>query len=157
MKLPLGLALISMTVACSRDCPTAPARGAGTASPAAASVTPHDAAPPGNAVQAEMQRLHAALQTTLTGLAYGDVRAAPAAFAEVDHARHATEAALEGGAYQLARNADRLPRFRELDEAFHGALETLVEATVRNDLDTTAAALGPVLRACQPCHGEFRK
>jgi cytochrome c556 len=118
---------------------------------------PIDAGAPPNAVQHEMQLLQAAMQVTLSGIAIGDVRAVPAAIEEVHHAKQATEAALESGAYRLARNADHLAHFRELDEAFHGNLEHLVEAATRNDVPATAEAFGAAIRGCQTCHGEFRK
>ena len=115
------------------------------------------AAPAANPVQREMRLLHAAMQATLTGIAYGDVRAVPEAFEAIDRAKEATEAALASGAYVPARNGDRLDRFRELDEAFHPQLERIVEAARRGDVPATAEAMGAALRGCDPCHQEFRR
>jgi hypothetical protein len=39
---------------------------------------------------------------------------------------------------------------------FHGDLEKLVEASMKNDVSATAAALGGALGKCQGCHSEFR-
>ncbi|MCE9574287.1 MAG: cytochrome c [Deltaproteobacteria bacterium] len=144
-----GMLVAVMLSGCGSDCPP----GAPVAAPAAV----RDAAPPGNAVQAEMRLLHAAMQAALSGVAYGDVRAVPEALEAVDRAKAATEAALESGQYTLARGGDRLARFRELDESFHGQLEALVTAARQNDVAATATALGVAMQACQACHAEFRK
>jgi cytochrome c556 len=113
--------------------------------------------PAANPVQAEMRLLSAALETAVRGIGTGDVRAVEHELHRVHAAKEATEAALHGGAYRLPRNPDRVDRFRELDEAFHGGLERLVEASHRNDVAATADAVGGVLRGCQGCHGEFRR
>jgi cytochrome c556 len=141
-------ALAACACACSRDCPPQ------AAAPAAATT---DAAIAINAVQHEMQTLHAAMQATLTGIAYGDVRGVPAAFEAVDQARQATEAAIESGTYVLARNADHAADFRALDEAFHTDLERLVTAARKNDVPATSEAFGAAIARCQPCHAQFRK
>ena len=65
-------------------------------------------------------------------------------------------ATLESGAYRLPKNPEQVARFRELDTAFHGGLERLVDASHRNDLPATAAAVGVVLQGCPGCHSEFR-
>ncbi len=118
---------------------------------------PAPPAAPKNPVQREMGLLLAAMQTTVTGIALGDVRGVPAAFEEVDRAKQATEAALGSGAYVPPKHADQLAHFRELDEAFHPQLEKLVEAAARNDVPATAAAFGTAMQGCQPCHAEFRQ
>lgn len=146
----IAIVVALVATACNRDCPPQPA-----SSPAPTIAL--DAAVVVNPVQHEMRLLHAALQTTLTGIAYGDVRAVPAAFEEIDRAGVATEAALASGRYVLERNVDHLEHFRELDESFHIDLEKIPESAASNNVPATAEALGPVLRACQPCHGEFRK
>lgn len=113
--------------------------------------------PAANPVQAEMRLLTAALETAVRGIGAGDVRPVEHALHRVHAAKEATGAALRSGAYRLPRNPDRVQRFGELDEAFHGGLERLVEASQRNDVAATADALGVVLRGCQGCHGEFRR
>jgi cytochrome c556 len=110
-----------------------------------------------NPVQHEMQLLDTAMHAMLTGIARGDVRAARAAFEDVDRAKQATEAALESGRYVLARNGNRLAHFRELDEAFHADVEKMLEVAARNDVPATAEAFASVVRRCESCHAEFRK
>jgi cytochrome c556 len=97
------------------------------------------------------------MHAMLSGIARGDVRAAPAVFEDVDRAKQATEAAVESGRYIPARNGNQLARFRELDEAFHGDLEKMLEVAARNDIPGTAEAFGSTVRRCQSCHAEFRK
>lgn len=104
-----------------------------------------------------MRLLTAALETAVRGIGAGDVRPVEHALHQVHAAKEATGAALRSGAYRLPRNPDRVQRFSELDEAFHGGLERLVEASQRNDVAATADALGVVMRGCQGCHGEFRR
>jgi hypothetical protein len=142
----VALAALLACGACGRDCP-----------PSSGGAAAIDAPVPGNPVQREMRALHGALQVTLTGIAMGDLRAVPAAFAAVDRAKEATEAALAAGAYVLARNPDRRAQFGELDESFHAALTPLVAAATHNDVPAAAEALGPVVRACAPCHTMFRR
>lgn len=117
---------------------------------------PAPSAPPANPVQAEMRLLSATLQSAVRGIGAGDVRSVEHELHQLHAAKEATEAAIRSGAYRLPRNPDRVDRFRELDEAFHGGLGSLVQASRRNDVPATAEALGVVLRGCQGCHSEFR-
>lgn len=109
-----------------------------------------------NPVQAEMRLLGTALENAVRGIGEGDVRAVEHDLHRVHAAKHATEAAVHSGAYRLPKNPERVARFKELDEAFHGGLERLADASRRNDLPATADALGVVLHGCQGCHTEFR-
>jgi len=118
------------------------------------------AASPGagaNALQNEMRLLTTALEATVRGIGAGDVRAAEHELHGVHAAKDATEAAIHGGSYRLAKNPERLDRFHELDEAFHRDLEALANASHRNDVAATAEALGVVMRGCHGCHAEFRR
>jgi len=131
------------------------------AAPAAAGAHPTlaspDRVPPGvNAVQNEMRLLDQAMRDTVTRIAYGELRTIPASVHRVHQARALTEAALESGEYRLQKNADRIAQFRELDAAFHGELEGLVEAASANDPDRTAARFGSVMGRCNGCHATFR-
>ena len=54
-------------------------------------------------------------------------------------------------------DADKIDRFRELDEAFHHDLEQIVLASRANDVERTAEAVGKALTACNGCHAEFRQ
>lgn len=115
------------------------------------------ASPPANAVQLEMRLLEAALITAVTGIGARDVRPVAPALHKVHAAKEATEKALERGAYVLPNRPGALARFKALDEAFHEHLEALVEASGKNDVPATAAAVGRALQACDTCHTEFRK
>lgn len=112
--------------------------------------------PPANEVQAEMRLLSEALEAAVRGIGAGDVRGVEHALHRVHAAKEKTAAALASARYRPPKNADRLPRFRELDEAFHGRLEPLVEASRANDVPRTAQALGAALESCHGCHTEFR-
>jgi len=115
------------------------------------------AGPPANAVQAEMRLLSEALETAVRGIGSGDVRGVEHALHKVHAAKEKTAADLAASRYRPPKNADRLPRFRELDEAFHGRLEHLVEASRANDVPRTAEALSGALQSCHGCHSEFRQ
>ena len=121
----------------------------------------HEPPPPtassANPVQEEMSLLTSALESAVRGIGQGDVRGVEHQLHRVHAAKAATEAAIRDGRYKPPRNADNLPRFRELDEAFHGELERLVDASRKNDVPATAAALGSVMQRCQGCHTEFRR
>ncbi len=112
--------------------------------------------PPANPVQAEMRLLSATLQSAVRGIGAGDVRSVEHELHRLHAAKETTEAAIRNGSYRLPKNPDRVARFHELDEAFHGGLGGLVQASRRNDVAATAEALGVVLRGCQGCHSEFR-
>ena len=109
-----------------------------------------------NPVQNEMRLLTAALQTALQGIGTGDVRGLPHALHAVHAAKEATGVAIAGGKYRLPKNAERLDRFRELDEGFHRQLERLVEVSTHNDVGASAEAFAGLLPSCVQCHAEFR-
>lgn len=125
----------------------------GSAAPPSTSSAPSGA----NPVQQEMVLLQGAMRTALDGIASGDVREVPHALHRVHEAKGATKAALERGGYRPPKNGDKVARFRELDEAFHGHLERMVEASARNDVAATGEAFGAAVGACQGCHAEFRR
>jgi cytochrome c556 len=103
-----------------------------------------------------MRLLHEAMRDAVTAIANGDARPIGASLHKVHAAREATEHALHSKAYKPPKNGDKLGRFEELDRAFHGDLESLLEASQKNDLPATAAALGKALGSCNGCHSEFR-
>ncbi len=146
-RLALVLAAVSLFAACRG----APAPEATPPPPA-----PSPQGPPPNAVQSEMRLLQTAVITAVTGIGAMDVRPVAPALHRVHQAKEATEHALESGAYVLPNRPGALARFKELDESFHGHLEALVEASVKNDVPATAEALGRALKACTGCHTEFR-
>lgn len=119
----------------------------------AAAANPSD---PSNPVQREMQLLVAALATGPASFAAGDLVPLHHQLHSVHAAREKTDEALEHGAYRLPKNADKLERFRQLDEQFHAVLEQLAEHAAKNELGPAAAAYGQVLGACNGCHSEFR-
>jgi hypothetical protein len=112
--------------------------------------------PASNPVQVEMRLLEGALATAPSRFAEGDLRPLEHALHSVHAAREKTDEALEKGAYRLPENADKLARFRQLDEEFHGELEKLAEHSAKNELAPAAGALGRVVGACNGCHTEFR-
>ncbi len=87
----------------------------------------------------------------------GDVRGVEHSLHKLHAAKEETEAALKGGSYHPPKNGENLARFHELDEAFHGQLGGLVQASRANDLPKTAEAVGKILGSCQGCHSEFRQ
>ncbi|MEP7382341.1 MAG: cytochrome c [Gemmatimonadota bacterium] len=110
----------------------------------------------GNAVQREMRVLTEGLRDAVTDIGYGRIDAIPAALHRVHHAREETEQALESRNYTLPKNPDDVKGFTELDEAFHGEIETLVEKAAANDAVATGTQLGVVLSKCDGCHARFR-
>jgi hypothetical protein len=117
---------------------------------------PAAAPPAANPVQHEMRLLTSALETAVRSIGQGDVRPVAHELHRVHLAKEATQAAIEAGRYRTPRNPEQLERFRALDEAFHGDLGRLVQASSRNDVAATAEALGAVLQRCQGCHSQFR-
>ncbi|MBK7583076.1 MAG: cytochrome c [Myxococcales bacterium] len=109
-----------------------------------------------NPVQNEMRLLLDAMRDTVTGIANGKVTTVPESLHKVHAAKEATAAALKAGSYKPPKNPDQIARFVELDEAFHGDLEKLVEAASKNDVPGTGRALGQALSSCQGCHEQFR-
>ncbi len=127
-----------------------------TPTPAHEEHTVVDAAPAANAVQSEMLLLTEAMRDSVTAIGYGRLGDIPEAVERVHHAKEATEQALESGNYKLRKNGDDLKGFTELDEAFHGELEKLVEKAKANDAVATSTQLGVVLSKCDGCHSRFR-
>lgn len=111
---------------------------------------------PANPVQHETQLLTGALERAVRAVGLGDVRGIAHDLHRVHGAKEVTEAAIRSGKYRPPRNPDRVDRFRELDVAFHGHLERLVNASNTNDVAATAAALATTIQGCEGCHAEFR-
>ncbi len=112
--------------------------------------------PPKNVVQKEMRLLTNALQSAVLQIGMGNVTGVADELHRVHEAKEATEAAIRGGSYKPPKNADNLPRFQELDAAFHQQLEGLVKASKNNETAAAAQALSQVLQGCESCHTEFR-
>jgi hypothetical protein len=127
----------------------------------AASPAPMHAASPGdcaalsgaNAVQTEMRRLECALQHAIVAIGRDDLPSIATWIGVVHEARTETEKALDSGAYKPAGDVQA---FAALDQAFHGDLEKLVEASAAKDHAAVTAALGRALGQCQGCHAVFR-
>lgn len=147
----LALAVVAAGCKGAHDTPSTNATPSPHAEHAAA-----DAAPTGNAVQSEMRLLTEAMRDSVTAIGYGRLGEIPAALERVHHAKEATERALASGTYKLRKNGDDSKGFEELDEAFHGELEKLVEAAKTNDAVATSTQLGVVLSKCDGCHSRFR-
>lgn len=137
--------------------PAPHAHAAGPGEPSAVSRPHEEAATTSNPVQAEMRALTAALAASVT--AFGDADLTPIAHElhAVHAARERTAAAIEAGAYRPPAGADRMPRFLELDAAFHTELEQLAEAARAGERARAGAALGRALASCEGCHAEFRR
>lgn len=139
----LALSLVLLVAACGHHAATCP-------EPAPA------AAPPANAVQAEMRLLTDAMEVAVRGVGKGDVSAVAPALHRVHEAKEATEAALASGAWQPSANPETVTAFVAMDEAFHEILERMVVASAAGDVAGTSAALADALRGCDGCHALFR-
>lgn len=117
-------------------------------------VTP--AVPAPNAVQLEMQALHALVVTSLVALEEGKTDVIPAAIHQVHEAKGVTEKAITSGAWKPPRADATVAEFVKTDEAFHGALVGLLKAAKKNDVTATTRQLGVVLEGCTACHVRFR-
>ncbi len=116
------------------------------------------AAPPSgaNPVQNEMRLLHEAARDWVTAVSYNTLETIPKSVERIHAARALTEAALETGQYKPPRNGAALDEFKRTDEAFHGELVKLVEASNAKDLQRSTHQLGVVLDSCTGCHQKFR-
>lgn len=120
--------------------------------PVAAPVAP----PAPNAVQKEMQALHGLVVTTLVAIEGGDTTTIPAAIHQVHEAKGETEKAITAGAWKPPRADATVADFVKTDEAFHGELVKLLQASKKNDVTATTKQLGAVLDGCTSCHVRFR-
>ncbi|MBL8921286.1 MAG: cytochrome c [Myxococcaceae bacterium] len=145
--LPLLLVLLSLSSFAGDPKPKDKPR---TASPAP--VTPQ--AP--NAVQKEMQALHGLVVTTLVAIENGDTTSIPAAIHQVHEAKGETEKAITSGGWKPPRADATVADFVKTDEAFHGELVKLLQASKKNDVTATTKQLGAVLEGCTSCHVRFR-
>lgn len=124
--------------------------------PKPASPAPVAPQPPPNAVQKEMQALHGLVVTSLVAIESGDTTSIPAAIHQVHEAKGETEKAIKSGAWKPARADATVADFVKTDEAFHGELVKLLQASKKNDVTATTKQLGAVLEGCTSCHVRFR-
>lgn len=111
---------------------------------------------PPNAVQKEMQALHRLIVTALGAIESGDTTTIPSAIHQVHEAKGETEKAIASGAWKPARADATVADFVKTDEAFHGELVKLLQASKKNDVVATTKQLGAVLDGCTSCHVRFR-
>lgn len=137
-------------------CPPPVAAAAPPAPPAPPAAAGADCAAPtgANPVQTEMRRLECALAQAVVAIGRDDLPAIAHQLHVVHAAKEATAAAIAAGTWAPATGD--VKAFVALDEAFHGELEALVEASMARDHGSAAAALGRTLGACQGCHAAFR-
>ncbi|MDP1823203.1 MAG: hypothetical protein Q8L48_08180 [Archangium sp.] len=112
--------------------------------------------PPLNAVQKEMQALHALVVTSLVAIERGTTTSIPAAIHQVHEAKGETEKAITSGAWKPPRTDATVADFVKTDEAFHGELVKLLQASKKNVVTATTRQLGAVLDGCTSCHVRFR-
>lgn len=137
-------------------CPPAAVPPAVAPPPAAAAPAAADCAAPvgANPVQTEMRRLECALEQAVVAIGRDDLPLIARQLHVVHAAKEATAKAIADGTWVPATGD--VKAFVALDEAFHGELEALVEASMARDHGAAAAALGRTLGACQGCHATFR-
>lgn len=111
---------------------------------------------PPNAVQREMQALHELIVTSLVAIESGKTDVIPGAIHHVHEAKGETEKELTSGAWKPPRGDATVADFVKTDEAFHGELVKLLQASTRNDVTATTRQLGAVLEGCTSCHVRFR-
>ena len=109
-----------------------------------------------NAVQKEMQALHQLVVTALVAIENDALATIPAAIHQVHEAKGETEKAITTGAWKPPRADATVSDFVKTDEAFHGELVKLLQASKKNDLAATTRQLGAVLEGCTSCHTRFR-
>ncbi|MDP2313430.1 MAG: hypothetical protein Q8P41_11025, partial [Pseudomonadota bacterium] len=118
---------------------------------------PHAAPPAGdNPIRDEMIALQAAYDVLNRAVVLGDATGVAEAFHAVHLRKQATAAGIAAGTARPPKNADRVDDFVARDEAFHGLLETTVDAAGRNDLATLRRMTGELRDECIGCHEEFR-
>ncbi len=115
---------------------------------------PAAAAP--NAVQKEMQALHGLIVTSLVAIENGDTSTIPTAIHQVHEAKDATEKLIKSGGWKPPRADATVADFVKADEAFHGELVKLLQASKKKDVTGTTKQLGVVLEGCTSCHVRFR-
>lgn len=112
--------------------------------------------PPPNAVQKEMQALHLLMVTSLVAIENNTLATIPEAIHQVHTAKGETEKAITSGAWKPPRADATVADFVKTDEAFHGELVKLLQASKKNDVAATTRQLGAVLDGCTACHLRFR-
>lgn len=109
-----------------------------------------------NAVQLEMQQLHALIVTALVAVENGKTDVIPEAIHRVHEAKGVTEKAITSGGWKPPRVDQTVADFVKTDEAFHDELVKLLRASKANDITATTKQLGAVLDGCTSCHVRFR-
>ena len=80
----------------------------------------------------------------------------PVGVNRANEAKGETEKAIKSGAWKPARTDATVADFVKTDEAFHGELVKLLQASKKNDVTATTKQLGAVLEGCTSCHVRFR-
>ncbi len=111
---------------------------------------------PPNAVQKEMQALHAMMVIALTAIENGVLSPIPEALERVHDSKSETEKALASGAWNPPRPGTTLKDFARQDEGFHKELEKLEALAKKNDLPGVTKQYGVVLNGCTACHQKFK-
>ena len=109
-----------------------------------------------NVLQHEMRVLNAAMKQTLGLIANNQLQAIPAQIKRVHPARQLTVEALEKGAYEPPKNAEKMDEFAKRDEEFHRDLKRLLKASKNDDLKGATKAYSDLVEGCTDCHTQFR-
>ncbi|MBI5642304.1 MAG: cytochrome c [Deltaproteobacteria bacterium] len=111
----------------------------------------------GNPLIEEMRILDGAFREIVSGVALGDNHRVHTAIESLHGSMEKTEEALHSGTVKPPKNSDKLGKFEKLDKEFHGNLESLAAAALKNDQRGMTMVTKKLLDGCVNCHKMFKK
>ena len=110
----------------------------------------------GNPLIDEMVKLDAAFREVVSAVAVSDGTRVHRALESLHGAMEKTHEGVHQGTVKIPKNAGRIKEFVAMDKAFHAKLETLDEASRKNDEKAMVKLTKEVLDGCVRCHSTFR-
>ena len=104
----------------------------------------------------EMQILDNVFREVVSAVALGEGRRVEQALQSMHGTMEKTHEGVHHGTVKLAKNADKLETFVQMDREFHGGIEKLEAAAKKNDQLAMVTLSKGLLDNCVKCHRMFR-
>jgi hypothetical protein len=105
----------------------------------------------------EMVRLDEVFRDVVSAVALGDGERAHKALESMHGAMEKTHEGVHAGTVRIPKNADKVEEFVRMDKEFHDKLESLAQASHKNDVKNMVLLTQQLIDECVRCHSMFRK
>ena len=110
----------------------------------------------GNPLIDEMQTLDGVFREVVSAVSVGNGVRVYNALHSLHGTMERTHEGVRHGTVKLAKNADKLETFMNMDREFHGELDKLAAAAKKTDQQAMLTLTKRLLDGCVKCHGMFR-